>query len=669
MQLVARQPGDRAHDRVDFDLRSRARLGLLDRDRVVGDDADRLLGPAGERRCEREEREGEGAPEHGHGYQRRARRTLGFTLDRSKLEPQPEREQARRLRQEAESQLDLLVDNRAELHSDFYPYRYFASEGFLPGYNFPRLPLSAYLPGQRRRRREPDEFLSRPRFLAISEFGPRSIIYHEGSRYVINKVILGSEADRQAERRLGERSLCTRALRCDHCGNVEPLSDADTPDLCRECGAPAGPADLNLFRMRNVTAVRRDRITSDEEERLRIGYELRTNVHFSRVDGLLRRQRAELVTPEGTLLATLIYGHAADVWRINLGWSRRENELPGFLLDTERGTWVRSQNPEDPDPDPDEPATPQQERVIPYVEDTRNVLLVDPAAQLRVEEMAALQAALKNAIQIEFHIEDRELAAEPLPTREQRRRILFYEAAEGGAGVLRRLVEDEQAIARVAARALALCHFDPETGDDRERVASERERCEAACYDCLLSYFNQPDHRIINRFDIRALLLRWTKAKLRVSVAPTSARDRYSSLLGACSSPVQREFLAYLRDRGHRLPTRAQAHVDAIDAHVDFVYAEDGEPRVAVLVDAGACSSERQEALEDAGYLVLRCHEAAEWPAQVGAFASVFGVSSVLERELAPCSNSSTTLGIRSSVDWRRPPAASWRPAPSWASR
>ena len=30
--------------------------------------------------------------------------------------------------------------------SDFYTYRYLATEGFLPGYNFPRLPLYAYVP-------------------------------------------------------------------------------------------------------------------------------------------------------------------------------------------------------------------------------------------------------------------------------------------------------------------------------------------------------------------------------------------------------------------------------------------------------------------------------------------------------------------------------------------
>lgn len=73
--------------------------------------------------------------------------------------------------------------------SDFYSYRYFASEGFLPEYSFPRLPISAFIPG-RRAKAGTDDFLSRPRFLAISEFGPRNFVYHEGSRYVINRVIL-----------------------------------------------------------------------------------------------------------------------------------------------------------------------------------------------------------------------------------------------------------------------------------------------------------------------------------------------------------------------------------------------------------------------------------------------------------------------------------------------
>lgn len=55
-----------------------------------------------------------------------------------------DKQQARRLRQEAESQLELLTEAENLTQSDFYSYRYFASEGFLPDYSFPRLPLLAY---------------------------------------------------------------------------------------------------------------------------------------------------------------------------------------------------------------------------------------------------------------------------------------------------------------------------------------------------------------------------------------------------------------------------------------------------------------------------------------------------------------------------------------------
>ncbi len=74
-------------------------------------------------------------------------------------------------------------------HSDFYSYRYFASEGFLPGYNFPRLPLSAFLPGGGAARAGRVPSAGRGSWRSPSS-GRAAIIYHEGSRYVINKVIL-----------------------------------------------------------------------------------------------------------------------------------------------------------------------------------------------------------------------------------------------------------------------------------------------------------------------------------------------------------------------------------------------------------------------------------------------------------------------------------------------
>ena len=109
--------------------------------------------------------------------------------------PDAERNHSRRLRAQAESQIRLLTEAEGIYEGDFYSYRYFAAEGFLPGYNFPRLPLSAYVPGAAPTQGR-DEFVSRPRFLAISEFGPRALVYHEGARYRVYKVNLdfGSDA-------------------------------------------------------------------------------------------------------------------------------------------------------------------------------------------------------------------------------------------------------------------------------------------------------------------------------------------------------------------------------------------------------------------------------------------------------------------------------------------
>jgi hypothetical protein len=213
--------------------------------------------------------------------------------------------QAERLRREAESQLKLLTEAEDLVQSDFYSYRYFASEGFLPGYSFPRLPLSAYIPGRRTNQR--DEFLSRPRFLAISEFGPQAFVYHEGSRYVINKVILPVEDD---------DVLTRRAKQCLQCGYLHPITDGEGLDLCERCHAPLGAPLTQLLRLQNVSTRRRDKISSDEEERTRLGYDIITGVRFADTGGHPFYQVAT-IERDSTIVGRLIYGHTTTLWRIN----------------------------------------------------------------------------------------------------------------------------------------------------------------------------------------------------------------------------------------------------------------------------------------------------------------------------------------------------------------
>jgi len=526
-----------------------------------------------------------------------------------------DRDQAERLRRQAETQLELLrADSDKRHQSDFYTYRYFAAEGFLPGYSFPRLPLSAFIPGGRLRRGEA-EFIQRPRFLAISEFGPQSLIYHEGARYRINQVILPI-----ADPETGEGGIVTSQLkRCEQCGYLHPIQQPPGPDVCVRCRAEL-PAPLpDLFRLENVSTVRRDRITSDEEERQRKGYEIISGIQFARRHGELSVTTATL-SVDGTPCFQLDYGDTATIWRINLGWRRRRaREQLGFVLDLERGYWERADDAE-PD-DPEDPMSGRKKRVIPYVEDSRNALLLTPLTKLEPDEMASLESALKHALEVVFQLEEDELAAEPLPSRSERHLLLFYEAAEGGAGVLRRLVEEPQLWPRIVAEALRRSHVDPDTLTDLEGA------CEAACYDCLLTYRNQVDHQLLDRQAAVRVLADLRRAEL---TAARGSSTGPGSLLEQVESELEAEFLAFLREGGFRLPDRAQVHFEAAGCRADFVY---DEACAAIFIDGPhhdpadrrARDQAVDSALRDLGYRAIRFGHRDDWAQLVDTYRSVFG--------------------------------------------
>ena len=80
----------------------------------------------------------------------------------------------------------------------------------------------------------------------------------------------------------------------------------------------------NLMRMHNVSTRRRDRINSDEEERTRMGYEIKTGVRFQRSNTRTTTRQATVMAGDGTPLLRLTYGQAATIWRMNLGWQHAQ---------------------------------------------------------------------------------------------------------------------------------------------------------------------------------------------------------------------------------------------------------------------------------------------------------------------------------------------------------
>lgn len=537
--------------------------------------------------------------------------------------PIGERNRAKLVREQAEAQLKLLTGEGDEtrFQSDFYSYRYFASEGFLPGYSFPRLPLSAWIPG-RRGASGRNDYLSRPRFLAISEFGPRSIVYHEGSRYRITQVLLPAE-------RSDDNKLPTdRIKRCEVCGYLHRMVGSDPGlDVCENCGSALPNAIDKLFRLRNVMTRRQDRITSDEEDRQRQGFEIHTALRFATRDGNPTSRKASVKHGEEPV-AELTFAPATTIWRINVGWRRRANkEKLGFLLDTERGYWATNQTELD---DSEDAMSKSQEVVIPFVEDTRNVLLMTPQPTPDANAMASLSAALKAAIQAEYQLEDMELAVEPMPSEAERRLLLFYEAAEGGAGVLRRLAEEPEALAGVARRALEICHFGQD-GSDRKRAPGARDDCAAACYDCLMSYGNQRDHQLLDRFAVRDWLLALASSSVETSPNYREPSEHFKALHRAAESNLERAWLDALQAGEYRMPEHSQHHLEAANARPDFLYES---LQVAVFVDGPVHEYPdvqirdvaAQARLEDLGYYVLRFGaDPRGWPLIFDQNPNVFG--------------------------------------------
>ncbi len=521
-----------------------------------------------------------------------------------------ERKAAESRRLDAERQMVLLRNEDSDrTHSDFYTYRYFASEGFLPGYSFPRLPLAAYIPALKAGGTQADgQYLQRPRFLAIREFGPGAIIYHEGARYQVKRIQVPTSAQ-------GEGVVDTQnTRRCEECGYHHVAKPG--LDRCQYCNAVLGPPQYDLMRMQTVFTRRRERISSDEEERRRAGFELHTSYRFHDVGSEPSRLRAT-VFDEQDSLAVVDYGDTATVRVTNLGLRRRQNpDDRGYWLDTVKGNWLSERDATDDLAGDDglDPRTSstRPKKVIPFVEDTRNILVMRLTTAVSDEQATTLRYALERGIEAEFQLEDGELSSEALPDPNGHARMLFTESAEGGAGVLRRLHAEPDALSRAARRALDIAHFDT-AGNDLGKAIGARERCEKACYDCLLSYSNQSEHELIDRHTVRDLLLQLGSATVEPDTKPNDRAERIDALRALLRTPLEHKLLDLLVEHDFALPTRVHERIDGADATPDLAFIGPDAGLAVFVDDSTTTDPDAEDRLNDFGWSVLRLGPDDDW--------------------------------------------------------
>ena len=235
-------------------------------------------------------------------------------------------------------------------------------------------------------------------------------------------------------------------------------------------------------------------------------------------------------------------------------------------------------------------------------------------------------------MQVLFQVEQQEIAVESIGEGTEAR-LLYWEAAEGGNGVWQRLVDNSDALARVAEEALKVCHFDAVTG---EELSGWKDICSRACYDCLLSYSNQPYHAIINRHTIKDYLLALTKSVTAKQTAERSYDEQYAWLNERRdqNSSLEATFLKLLYDTRRRLPDRAQYRpVDDVYAEADFYYERKGLHGVCAFCDGPdhdlpdrKRNDEQQRArLRDLGYRVIEIRYDKDMEEQITSYTDVFG--------------------------------------------
>lgn len=459
---------------------------------------------------------------------------------------------ARRRERQAERQLFLLRNEQTRGKnvsiSEFYPYRYLAAEGFLPGYNFTRLPIRTFIPIG-----DSGEYISRSRFIALREFGPLNRIYHNGTRYRVDQILI-QEADKNF----------SKAKISKNCGYIL-MDDEYNYEVCPFTTVPlsdAGSKEIftDLLEMGETKCSEEIRITCEEEERLRQGYDIRT---FFSVPGGLNTIQTAVIRNDTEEFLNIRFIPTAKLVQINKKW--RTSREDGFLMGMQSGRWKSK---------PTEESKEENRFVKLFTWDTADALYIEPikALALEPEGVITLQYAIKRAIENIFQVESSEIGA-VLMGDEKQPNIMLYEASEGSLGVLSQFVEDAGVFRQIIEEVLSICRFDDPSYTD------------PASYDDLLSYYNQPYHDRINRFAIKDALekLLVCNVEIRGAGAKGSYEEHYQSMKRQCDpkSSTEHKFIDFLFERGLRLPDSAQRRIDWLFAQPDFFY----EPNVWVFCD------------------------------------------------------------------------------------
>ena len=475
--------------------------------------------------------------------------------------------------------------------SEFYTFRYLASEGFLPGYNFTRLPIRVFIEGK-----DKNEAISRPRFIGLTEFGPNNLIYHNGAKYRVNRITPNDVAMDLSSIKI---SIDTGYAFLNEDGkgiNQDPITGVSFNASNIEI------YENKLLELEEAQSQSTERISCMEEVRTSEGYE---TVHFLNTSDNLRNAIKIKLTIDQEELMKLFFAPTAKIILLNKKW-KRSKEL-GFQIGTKSGFFKTKK--QIAKPNLDDPNIP----IMLFTYDTSDILYIQPIKALGLTDdgVITIQYAIEKAIELIYNIESIEITTRLMGDGENKN-IMLYEKTEGSIGVLKDISRNPIKLKEIFLKAYDLCGYDYDTKLDKNPLKPK------ASYDDFLSYYNQRDHSVIDRHSIVKELELLIVANPDITVEGTY-EQQYEKLSKELhpQSKGEKILLDYLYNNGYALPDFTNYNLEKYYIQPDFVYQN---YNVLIFVDGGihkktinkVDDNKKRKILEINGFDVLVWDETSE---------------------------------------------------------
>ena len=363
-----------------------------------------------------------------------------------------------------------------------------------------------------------------------------------------------------------------------------------------------------------MAAIRSDIISCEEEERGIQGYEISS--HYSPRP---QRQRGIKIMGQDDASLILSYEHNGRITTINHGSrTKRENRIriQPFHYCSACHEWLSEKGlREHLDPNSTNicrsNGTPDdiiREAWI-FLEGSHDVIQIEIPKPPEITDILSYYTTSKEtflqSIIRTFHLDENEVDAfiAPDPENKEQHKIVIYEVEEGGLGILHSLFKNNDLLKRVIENTLEVIHI------DSNKLQENEDACAKACYNCLLHYWNQREHRFIDRKMIKDTLIQLQNPKIETY---NPAEDHYLALYKQTESTLEKDVLKEIKKNGFRLPDEAQKIISEGDepiVSVDLFY----KPNICVFINGPAhqkdyvefADKRKRRRLKNLGYRVI----------------------------------------------------------------